>query len=89
MKLDWYTDEDDDGNTVWRAAGPYVDIDASWRLEQRLRDNRIVWIAQHTEELSDSHLGEQWPTIEEAKREIEKSHANALADCTDLYEDEE
>lgn len=89
MKLTWTREEDDDGNTVWTAPGPYRDTDASWRLEQRIRDDRIVWIAQHTDELSESHGGDFWLTIDAAKREIEKAHANVLADSTDIYEDEE
>lgn len=89
MILNWRSDEDGDGNTVWISDGPYQDCAAVWRLEQRLRDNRIAWIAQHTDELSESHGGDFWLTIDAAKREIEKAHANVLADSTDIYEDEE
>lgn len=89
MKLNWTSELDDDGNTTWTAPGPFGDIDAAWRLEQRIRDDRIAWIPKHTEELSDTHDGEFWLTIETAKGVIEKTHANILADSTDIYEGDE
>lgn len=86
--MNWTREVDDNGNTVWTAPGPYRDTDASWRLEQRLIDDRIVWAAKHTKELQDTDHGDYWPTVEEAKAETELAHQHILDDAEIEDEDE-
>ena len=87
--MNWTREVDDNGNTVWTAPGPFGDIDASWRLEQEIWDDRIVWVPKHTSELRDTHDGECWLNVEKAKSVIEQTHAEILTDSTDIYEGEE
>lgn len=81
--LKWEESFDDDDNSIWEASGPYGDEGGSciglWRIRQLLRMNHILWVEDHDAELRDEFTSEQsWPTLESAKKDIERIHHEIL-----------
>ncbi len=73
--LEWNESFDDNDNSIWEAASPFIDRDGDsfvWRLKQRLYDNQIEWHAAHDAEVGGN--GEVWASLEDAKHDIEASH---------------
>ncbi|MBK7363099.1 MAG: hypothetical protein IPJ01_12485 [Micavibrio sp.] len=80
--MNWNLDHDDMDNDVWTALGPFEDVTAWWRLEQRLFANEIWWYARHSPELGGACNGARWKTIEEAKAACFGAHAAILRDMS-------
>ena len=77
-QINWVEDWDDNDNTYWEGASPYVDEAFYWRLCQWLQDNRIVWIDNSDNELVGDGVGEFWPTLDEAKAACQEAHDKIL-----------
>jgi hypothetical protein len=90
MELIWEQLEDDDDNYYYEANSPYVDDDTHfrWRLRQRLTRNRIVWYADHYEELGNDSEGLEWLNLEVAKEEVQEAH-NRILQSEELIEYED
>jgi hypothetical protein len=79
-KLNWSDEPDAYGNTEWCASGPYTE-GFTWRLRQRISENKIEWFEAHDAELL-SRKPESYSTIEEAKADVEEQHATILAEAS-------
>lgn len=77
--INWTEEFDDDDNSVWVGASPYVDDDRSinWRLRQKLMGNRIEWHADHDAELE---APDWWLTLDDAKSAVQEMHDTILRD---------
>lgn len=49
-------------------------VDIFWRLRQRLRDNRVVWYADHDGELVDASAEDEWSNLTDATNYIQEQH---------------
>jgi hypothetical protein len=83
IHLDWSEDFDNDDNSIFEAASPYLDGEEGspfqWRIRQQLKGNKIVWFESSDLELiADPEYPREWATLEEAKKALQKDHAEIL-----------
>lgn len=80
VELNWFASFDDHDNTMWEANSLFHnDGDPiRFRLKQALRDNNIWWV-----DASDGEIrtDEEWPSLEEAKADMQKANQNIAEEC--------
>lgn len=76
MKLEWHSELDEHDNEYLEAPSPYQDDGGtfSWRLRQRLENNRIEWYDDSDTELGGRDTGAFWLTQQEAMKAIQDVH---------------
>lgn len=84
-KPSWSETFDFDDNSMWEAASPYTDDGGSpefyWRLKQRLVKDKIEWYdASDADLVADPESPRTWETLEAAKADIAKDHADIIAE---------
>lgn len=74
----WERLTDKDENDVWSAQSPLADcfgFPYFWRLKQKIKDNIVVWVENHDEEVVPKVEQDYvWTSLVEAKQVIQKEH---------------
>jgi len=78
-KYNWFEDFDECDNSIWTLTSPYEE-GFTFRLKQRLFNNKIEWVEAHDSELCGVNRPEFWPDLSEAKAAIEQCYENILQD---------
>lgn len=73
----WTENTDEHNNTVWELLAPYEDVEAYFRIRQRLSGNKIEYYDDSTPEYFDNG-GEWWLDIEHAKASLEECYDRIL-----------
>lgn len=72
--LVWFTDCDEDGNTIWEAASPYNDEGTPfyYRIRQRLYNDKIEYYEDSDDILVNDDSDGAWDSLDEAKDQMQK-----------------
>jgi len=71
-KIDWEKDYDKNNNTFWFGGSPYNGGDSDdafyWKIKQKLRGDKIVWVLRSDDELMlDGDWESEYDNLESAK----------------------
>jgi len=75
----WFECFDEYENSIWTLTSPYEE-GFTFRLKQRLFNNKIEWVENHDAELRGAEWPEFWSDLSEAKATIERCYENILQD---------